>query len=215
MRKNKPAVSVPVAALGLALTAAVIGTAGPANADVSSRTTDVSSAARASHFQQARAYWKAGAEGPNATRYDAFNAARKELAAAKGDRYWHEEDNLVALTKIPGTQVTPKQRAAVVRLTRELNGFFHTPGLYSIKPGNPLKIARADWIKSQQVASAEQKVWIAGAIDELHSYKKRYAKQRNLLSELLEIPNTGTTAEERAIARRNSRALNDFFEVSA
>lgn len=217
MPRNTAAVSASVATvLGGALAASLIGMAGPASADtLAADSAATSSAAKQSHFQKAREHWKAGAAGPNATRFDAFIAARTELDAAKGDRYWHEQDNLTALSEIPGTQTTAKQRATVVRATRELNGFFHTPGLYSIKQGNPLKIARADWIKSHEVASAESNVWIAATIDELHSYKKRYATQRAQLSELLEIPLTDTTAEQRAIARRNTRALNDFFDVSA
>ncbi len=215
MSKNTAVVS---AALGGVLAASLIGMAGPASAATLSgaetSTTSTTSAAPKTHVQKALAHWKAGAAGTNAQMPDEFRAARKELAAAKGDRFWHEQDDLTALLKIPGTQTTAKQRATVQRVTRELNGFFHTPGLYSIKPGNPKKIARADWIKSHQVVSARANVWIAATIDELDAYKGRYAKQRTQLTELLAIPLTDTTAKQRAIAHRNTRALNRFFKVT-
>lgn len=214
MSKNTAAVA---ATLGGALAVSLIGLAGPASAATTgagASANSVTSAATKTHVQKALAHWKAGSAGTNAQMPDEFAAARKELAAAKGDRFWHEQDDLTALLKIPGTQTTAQQRATVKRVTRELNGFFHTPGLYSIKPGNPQKIARADWIKSHQVVSARANVWLAATIDELDSYKGRYAKQRTQLTELLAIPLTSTTAKQRAIARRNTRALNHFFKVT-
>lgn len=212
MPKNTAVVA---ATLGGALAASLIGLAGPASAATTGATaTSTTSAATKTHVQKALAHWKAGSAGTNAQMPEEFRAARKELAAAKGDRFWHEQDDLTALLKIPGTQTTAKQRATVKRVTRELNGFFHTPGLYSIKPGNAKKIARADWIKSHQVASAGANVWIAATIDELDSYKGRYAKQRAQLTELLAIPLTDTTAKQQAIARRNTRALNHFFKAT-
>jgi len=206
--------AVVTATLSGALAASLIGLAGPASAATTGAQTSPTSAATKTHVQKALAHWKAGAAGTNAQMPDEFRAARKELAAAKGDRFWHEQDDLTALAKIPGTQTTARQRATVKRVTRELNGFFHPPGLYSIKPGNPRKIARADWIKSHKVVSARANVWIAATIDELDAYQGRYAKQRNQLTELLAIPLTSTTAQQRAIARRNTRALNHFFTVT-
>jgi hypothetical protein len=211
MSKNTAVVAT---ALGAALAASLIGMAGPASAAIAGAQASTTSAATKTHVQKALAHWKAGSAGTNAQMPEEFRAARKELAAAKGDRFWHEQDDLTALINIPGTQTTAKQRATVKRVTRELNGFFHTPGRYSIKPGNARKIARADWIKSHQVVSARANVWVAATIDELDSYKGRYAKQRTQLTELLAIPLTDTTAKQQAIARRNTRALNRFFKVT-
>jgi hypothetical protein len=193
MRIALPASAVLVAATA----AATLGLAGAA------------SAAPASHYTTARADWKHGA------RADAAEQSRFWLAASKvlPTRDVHERDDLATLAKIPLTSTTADQRATAHRVTRELNGFFRTPGLYGIAAGHPKKIARADWIKSTKVAAARQNRWLGAANDELASYGTRYAKARTALRSLESIPLTSTTAKQRATAHRDVRALDAFFHT--
>ncbi len=164
-----------------------------------------------SHRALARQDWKAGAA-VAATEADSWTAARGQLAHY-GDRYLHEQDDLTALINIPLTDTTPKQQARAARATRELNGFFRTPGLYGVKAGKTTKFARADWIKSSKVNAAEGNFWHAAAVDELDSYGKRYAAERAELTSLEAVPLTNTTAKQRATARRDVRALDGFFDT--
>jgi hypothetical protein len=201
MRTRTAGTSVAIAtALAGALTAALAGMAGPAGA------------ATKSHVAMARADWKAGAQVAAAQENTEWIAARDQLAAY-GGRYVHEQADLDALISIPLTDTTAAQRATAARVTRELNGFFRTPGLYAVAPGNAKAIARADWIKSAQVSAAEENDWFGAAIDELDSYGKRFATQRAELASLEAIPLTDTTAKQRATARRDVRALNAFFHT--
>jgi hypothetical protein len=183
------------AAITIALATATFGLAG------------VATAAPASHLSAARADWKHGAQVAAADQGRTWLAARGELAS----RYSHERHDLAALAKIPLTSTTAKERATALRDTRELNGFFHTPGLYDVPAGKPRKIARADWIKSTRVAAAKQNVWLAGANDELAAFGKRYRAARTDLSSLESLPLTGLTAKQRATAHRDVRALDKFF----
>ena len=82
-----------------------------------------------------------------------------------------------------------------------------------MKAGNAKTIAKAGWVKSAHVAAVSRKTWLAGTIDELDSYGKRYAKQRSELTSLESIPLTSTTARQRATARKDVRALDSFFKT--
>jgi hypothetical protein len=169
---------------------------------------NAASAATASHYATARADWKHGATVAAADEGRFWKAARRQLGGA---RFTHERFDLATLAAIPLTGTTPKQRATAKRVTRELNGFFRTPGLYGVSAGQPRKIARADWIKSAHVAAAEQKLWFGAANDELASFGSRYHHERAALTSLESIPLTGTTAQQRATARRDVRVLDKFF----
>lgn len=183
-------------AVTAAVAAATLGLAGPAGA------------ATAGHYATARADWKHGATAAAADQGRFWKAARRQLTGA---RFTHERYDLVTLAAIPLTSTTAKQRATAKRVTRELNGFFRTPGLYGVSPGKPRKIARADWIKSAHVAAAEQKLWFGAANDELASFGSRYQHERAALTSLESIPLTNTTPEQRAAARRDVRILDKFF----
>jgi hypothetical protein len=185
------------AALAAALTTATFGLAGTAVA------------APAGHHATARADWKRGATVAAANQSRYWLAARHQLPT----RFAHERQDLASLVSIPLTSTTAKQRATAARDTRELNGFFRTPGLYGVAAGKPSKFARADWIKSFRVAAARQNFWLGGADDELAAYGKRYRDQRAELSSLESIPLTSTTAKQRATAHRDVRALDKFFHT--
>lgn len=192
--------SVTVTAITGALVSSLIAVAGPAGA------------AAVSHGTAARADWKNGSKAVAAQENKYLIASRHQLAAY-GKRYAHESADLTALINIPLTGTTKAQRATAVRVTRELNGFFHTPGLYGVKPGNPKSIAKADWVKSAHVSAATKHTWLGAANDELDSYGKHYAAQRADLASLESIPLTNTTAKQRAAAHRDVRALDTFFHT--
>jgi hypothetical protein len=185
------------AAIAAALATATLGLAGAA------------AAAPVSHYSTARGDWKRGAQVDAAEQSRYWAAARHQLPR----RDVHERHDLHTLASIPLTDTTAKQRATAVRVTRELNGFFRTPGLYGVAAGKPAKIARADWIKSAHVAAAREKSWLGAADDELASYGKRYHAERGDLASLESIPLTSTTAKQRATARRDYRALDQFFRT--
>jgi hypothetical protein len=185
------------AAIAAALATATLGLAGAAVA------------APASHYSTARKDWQRGAQAVAAEQSRHWVAARHQLPR----RDVHERHDLRTLASIPLTGTTAKQRATAVRVTRELNGFFHTPGLYGVAAGKPVKIARADWIKSAHVAAAREGFWLGAADDELASHGKRYHAERVDLTSLESIPLTSTTAKQRATARRDRRALDKFFHT--
>jgi hypothetical protein len=187
------------AAIAGALATATLGLAGAAVA------APVSHHASAS----ARADWKRGAQVSAAEQGRYWLAARKALPT----RFAHERGDLAALASIPLTNTTAKQRATATRATRELNGFFRTPDLYGVAAGKPIKFARADWIKSAHVIAARQNIWLGGANDELAAYGNRYQAERADLTSLESIPETSTTAKQRAIAERDRRALDKFFHT--
>lgn len=164
-------------------------------------------AAPASHYATARADWKTGARVAAAEQGRFWAAARHQL----GTGYAHERFDLATLAAIPLTSTTAAQRATAKRVTRELNGFFQTPGLYGVAPGKPWQIARADWIKSAHVAAAEQNIWLGGANDELASFGQRFHQARSALTSLESIPLTSTTPKQRATARQDVRILDKFF----
>ena len=193
MRIVTPAAAVITAAVA----AATFGLAGAA------------SAAPLSHQSTARAAWKHGATVDAAEQSRYWLAASKELPTSDV----HEREDLKTLVSIPLTGTTASQRATAQRVVRELNGFFQTPGLYGVAAGRPVKIARADWIKSNKVAAAKQSFWLAGAQDELASYGTRYGKARVALRSLGSIPLTSTTAAQRATAHRDVKALDAFFKT--
>ncbi len=169
-------------------------------------------AAAVSHITSARADWKAGAKGASAE-YNHYWAAARHQLASYGTKDVHEIADLTALMAIPETDTTAAQRATALRATRELNGFFGTPGLYGVTAGNPLTIARADWVKSGKVAAAEQNDWLGAAVDELYAYGTKYAVARAELVSLEAIPLTDTTAKQRATASRDVTALDAFFKT--
>ena len=169
-------------------------------------------AAMAGHVASARADWKSGAKVAAADQDKYWDAARKQLAA-HGARYTHEEADLTTLASIPETGTTAAQRRTAKRVTRELNGFFHTPGLYGVPAGNARRIAKADWIKSSKVAAAIQNEWFGSAKDELDSFGARYAAEIKDLTSLESIPLTSTTAKQRATARHDVKALDRFFHT--
>jgi hypothetical protein len=167
----------------------------------------VASATPGSHLTTARADWKHGAHVVAADQSRLWLAARGQLAT----RYSHERHDLAVLAGIPLTSTTAKERATAVRVTRELNGFFHTPNLYGVAAGKPRKIARADWINSARVSAARENFWLGAANDELAAFGKRYHDERADLTSLESIPLTNTTAKQRAAAHRDVRALDKFF----
>jgi hypothetical protein len=169
-------------------------------------------AAPTTHATTARTDWTKGAHVDAAVQSRYWSASRHQLATY-GARYAHERGDLAALVSIPLTDTTAAQRATAARVTRELNGFFHTAGLYGVPAGNPKKIARADWIKSAHVSAARQNDWLGSAKDELDAYGKRYRNERADLSSLESIPLTSTTPKQQATAHRDRRALNRFFHT--
>jgi hypothetical protein len=192
--------AVAVTALAGALTASLLGVSAPAGA------------AANAHRATARADWKDGAQAAAADENRSWIAARHQLAAY-GSRYFHERADLTALIKIPETGTTATQRATARRVTRELNGFFHTAGLYGVKVGDAKALARADWVKSAHVSAAMANSWLSGARDELANYGSRFAAERADLTSLESIPLTDTTAKQRADARRDVHALDSFFHT--
>jgi hypothetical protein len=186
------------AAIAGALITASLGVAGAAVA------------APSSQHASARADWKQGANAAAAEQGKFWREARHELPA----RDAHERADLHALTAIPETGATAKDRKTAERVTRELNGFFRTPGLYGVKDGNAKKIARADWIKSFKVSAARANVWLGGANDELAGYGKRYHAERAELTSLKSLPLTSLTAKQMKTAHHDVHALDRFFHTS-
>jgi hypothetical protein len=163
----------------------------------------------ASHYTTARADWKHGASVAAAEQSRFWTEARHELPTSDA----HERHDLAALISVALTSTTAKQRATAARATRELNGFFRTPDLYGVPAGNARRFARADWIKSAEVAAARQNDWLGGANDELAAYGKEYHAERADLASLESIPLTSTTAKQQAAAHRDRHNLNKFFHT--
>ena len=174
--------------------------------------TDAAGAAPVSHTAVARRDWTSGAHAAVAEQARYWTAARHQLASY-GKRDTHERSDLTKLLAIPPTDTTATQRAMARRATRELNGFFRTPGLYGVASGHPKSHARTDWITSAHVAAAERGSWLAAAVDELDAHRKKFASERADLQSLQSIPLTDTTAAQRAAARRDARALDTFFHT--
>jgi hypothetical protein len=174
--------------------------------------TTSSEAATVSHYSAARADWMKGAHAASAGHSHDWSAARTQLATY-GKRDTHERSDLAVLIKATVTHTTAAQRAAVARATRELNGFFLTPGLYGVPQGHPAAYARADWIASAHVAAAVRNVQLGSALDEMYAFGKRYSAVREDLRSLESIPLTDTTAKQRATARRDAVTLDNFFHT--
>jgi hypothetical protein len=202
MRIKTAVTSAAVAtALTGALTASLVAMAGSADAATS-------------HLARAGADWKAGARVVSARENAEWIGTRNHLAVYKA-RYVHERVDLNLLINTPLTNTTKSQRVTAARATRELNGFFHTPGLYDVAAGNAKTYAQGDWIKSARVSAADRNTWLASAVDELDSYGKRFATQRAELATLESIPLTNATAKQRAVARKDIAALDKFFNTPA
>ncbi len=203
MRIKTAATSAAVAtALAGVLTAALVGTAGPAGAATHAT----------SKLTKAGIDWKNGAKVVAAKENLYWLAAGHQLAAY-GTRYAHERADVTVLVKTPLTSTTKSQRITAKRATRELNGFFHTPGLYDVAAGNAKSYAKADWIRSGNTIAANQNAWFAATVDELDSYGKKYASQRADLASLESIPLTNATKKQRAAAHRDIVALDAFFNT--
>ena len=196
--RTAPHATVVAAALvtSLIVTAAPAGAATPASL----------------RFTAAQTSWKTGATTDAAEQGRYWSAARRELALS-GTATAHERADLTSLIGVPETDTTAAQRATATRVVRELDGFFRTPGLYGVAAGNPRLIARADWIKSGQVAAATSNDWLGAAVDELSAYGTRYVFVRAELVSLEAIPLTSTTAKQRATASRDVRGLDTFFQT--
>ncbi len=82
------------------------------------------------HYAAARRQWRAGAQASAALQSRYWLHAARDLVAAPGQRYFPRIRQLITLTTYPDTGLTRRQIREVRALTRALNRFFHTPGLY-------------------------------------------------------------------------------------
>lgn len=121
-------------AAGTAVIAAVaLGSACPAVAvspAAHPAVTTVAANRQVNHYAAARHAWVQGASAPAAEQNRYWLRAARALVAAPGDRYFYRIRQLIELTTYPNTGLSPTQIQHVRRLTRSLDGFFHTPNLY-------------------------------------------------------------------------------------
>lgn len=195
MRLTQRTAAAVLVGAGLVTGAAVVAT--PAQAAVS-------------HRAHARADWITGSRVAAAEENRYWSAARRELAQY-GHRYTVQRENLATLIAIPLTDTTQRQRAAATRATRELNSFFHTSGLYGVKPAGHRAAAKQEWLASFRGAAAEQSRHLDAAIRELSKDGDRYAQQSTRLAELAAIPLTDATAAQQTRAATLVASLNAFF----
>lgn len=169
--------------------------------------------AATSHLAQARADWLRGSKAVAAVEGKYWAEARSELQHYDA-RYAAERRELTTLISIPLTDTTPAQRATATRTTRELNAFFHTPGLYGVAPAaSHLSLARRQWVAANQAPAANMDHHLRLASRQLAAYGKKYAIQRGQLTRLAALPITGLTKAQIAQAHRLVHALNVFFHT--
>ncbi|GAB2476016.1 hypothetical protein [Jatrophihabitans fulvus] len=169
--------------------------------------------AATSHIALARADWIEGSKAVAAVEGKYWAKARGELRHY-GARYAAERRDLTTLISIPLTDTIPAQRATATRITRELNAFFHTPGLYGVAPAaSHLTLARRQWVAANQAPAANMDHHLRLAARQLAAYGKKYAIQRGQVTRLAALPITGLTKAQLAQAYRLVHALNVFFHT--
>ena len=93
------------------------------------RPTQPVSAVSLTYYAYAQRYWIRGASATDASRGWFWYRAEANLEVY-GRGYAYQVKQLKQLIALPDTGLTPAQRAEAVALTRSLNSFFGTPGLY-------------------------------------------------------------------------------------